>query len=246
MPFGHSSKHQLLSNLHNIILLAKLRFYAEEMTDKRKTGFSINRVVYRFVQVYDALLKPNWEALHQWKLQSHWMSLQRTKEIVSSCWKKIFKTRQQPLSIFFGFISMKFFKEHIIKNPDEVIATISCAGFTGCSAKLHKFFISSLFHKYIKGLFKNIQVSCPEMTTATEIGITLFEKFLGQVMRSSFVTWSLSLVRSTQTLTALLQHCIRTATIWTHQCVGWSTFEMCLDHQMEHEHTFIIAIQNWM
>ena len=141
------------------------------------------------------------------------MSLQRTKEIVSSCWKKIFKTRQQPLSIFFGFISMKFFKEHIIKNPDEVIATITCAGFTGCSAKLHKFFISSLLHKYIKGLFKNIQVSCPEMTTATEIGITLFEKFLGQVMRSSFVTWSLSLVRSTQTLTALLQHCIRIATI---------------------------------
>ena len=128
MPFGHSSKHQLLSNLHHIILLAKLRIYAEEMTDKRKTGFSINRLVYRFVQVYNALLKPNWEA---------------------------FKTRQQPLSIFFDFISMKFFKEHIIKNPDEVIATISCAGFTGCSAKLHKFFISPLFHKYIKGLFKN-------------------------------------------------------------------------------------------
>lgn len=138
------------------------------------------------------------------------MSLQGTKEIVSSCWKKIFKTRQQPLSIFFGFISMK---EHIIKNPDEVIATISCAGFTGCSAKLHKFFISPLFHKYIKGLFKNTHVSCPEMTTATEIGITLFEKFLGQVVRSSFVTWSLSLVRSTQTLTALLQHCVGTATI---------------------------------
>ena len=155
MPFGHSSKHQLLSNLHHIILLAKLRIYAEEMTDKKKTGFSINRLVYRFVQVYNALLKPNWEALHQWKLQSHWMSLQGTKEIVSSCSKKIFKTRQQPLSIFFGFISMKFFKEHIIKNPDEVIATISCAGFTGCSAKLHKFFISPLFHKYIKGLFKN-------------------------------------------------------------------------------------------
>lgn len=140
------------------------------------------------------------------------MSLQGTKEIVSSCWKKIFKTRQQPLSIFFGFISMKFFKEHIIKNPDEVIATISCAGFTGCSAKLHKFFISPLFHKYIKGLLRT-QVSCPEMTTATEIGITLFEKFLGQVVRRSFVTWSLSLVRSTQTLTALLQHCVGTATI---------------------------------
>lgn len=141
------------------------------------------------------------------------MSLQGTKEIVSSCWKKIFKTRQQPLSIFFGFISMKFFEEHIIKNPDEVIATISCAGFTGCSAKLQKFFISPLFHKYIKGLFNNTQVSCPEMTTATKIGITLFEKFLGQVVRSSFVTWSLSLVRSTQTLTALLQHCVGTATI---------------------------------
>ena len=141
------------------------------------------------------------------------MSLQGTKEIVSSCWKKIFKTRQQPLLIFFGFISMKFFKEHIIKNPDEVIATISCAGFTGCSANLHKFFISPLFHKYIKGFFKNTQAGCPEMTTATEIGNTLFEKFLGQVVRSSFVTWSLSLVRSTQTLTALLQHCVGTATI---------------------------------
>lgn len=105
-----------------------------------------------------------------------------------------------------------FFKEHIIKNPDEVIATISCAGFTSCSAKLQKFFISPLFHKYIKGLFNNTQVSCPEMTTTTKIGITLFEKFLGQVVRSSFVTWWLSLVRSTQTLTALLQHCVGTAT----------------------------------
>ena len=230
MPFGHSSKYQLLSNLHHVILLAKLRFNTEEMTDKRKTGFSTNREVYRFVQVYNTLLKPNWEALHQWKLQSHWMSLQGTKEIVSSCWKKIFKTRQQPLSIFFGFISMKFFKEHIIKNPWWSHCNhLMCRFFTGCSAKLHKFFISPLFHKYIKCFFKNTQASCPEMTTATEIGNTLFEKFLGQVVRSSFVTWSLSLVWSTQTLTALLQHCIGTATIWAHQCVDWSTFEMCFD-----------------
>ena len=43
MPLGHSSKHQLLSNLHYIIFLAKFKF-KQEKTDKRKTGFSINRV----------------------------------------------------------------------------------------------------------------------------------------------------------------------------------------------------------
>ena len=77
-------------------------------------------------------------------------------------------------------------------------------------------FTSSSFHHSsinISKVFLRTQVSCPEMTTATEIGITLFEKFLGQVVRRSFVTWSLSLVRSTQTLTALLQHCVGTATI---------------------------------
>lgn len=130
---------------------------------------------------------------------------------------------------FLVLFPWNFLKSILSRIPDEVIATISCAGFTGCSAKLHKFFISPLFHKYIKCFFKNTQASFPEMTTATEIGNTLFEKFLGQVVRSSFVTWSLSLVWSTQTLTALLQHCVGTATIWAHQCVDWSTFEMCFD-----------------
>ena len=103
----------------------------------------------------------------------------------NSCIKLLEEDFRDKTAAFVNLLWFHFheiFKEHIIENPDEVIVNISRAGSTGCTTKLHKFLISPLFHAYVRGLFNSTHVSRPERITATEIGTTLFEKFLGQLV----------------------------------------------------------------
>ena len=78
-----------------------------------------------------------------------------------------------------------FFKNHIIENWDEVIVNIARGGFSGCAAKLHSFFNSEQFSMYVKCLFSVSEVSPPHMAIATELALTLYEKFLGCLVDKS-------------------------------------------------------------
>ena len=146
------------------------------------------------VQVYDALLKPNselWSPPSSVDIKKILASMKITKPLnefagdKNSCIKLLEEDFRDKTAAFVNLLWFHFheiFKEHIIENPDEVIVNISRAGFTGCTTKLHKFLISPLFHEYVSGLFNSTHVSRPERTTATEIGTSLFEKFLGQLV----------------------------------------------------------------
>ena len=154
--------------------------------------------VMDIVQVYDALPKPNselWSPPSSVDIKKILASMKIAKPLnkfagdKNNCLKLLEEDLRDKITAFVNLLWFHFheiFKEHIIENPDEVIVNISRAGFTGCTTKLHKFLISPLFHEYVRGLFNSTHVSRPERTTATEIGTTLFEKFLGQLVNVIF------------------------------------------------------------
>lgn len=145
------------------------------------------------VQVYDALLKPDSELssppatlkvtdiLELMKIAKPLSEFAKDK---NNCIQVLEEDLQEKTAAFvklLWFHLHEMFKDYVIENPDEIIVNISRAGFTGCTAKLHMFFNSPLFHGCIKGLFNSTKVSPPQMLTATDIGTMLFEKFIGQL-----------------------------------------------------------------
>lgn len=110
------------------------------------------------VQVYDALLKPDSELssppatlkvtdiLELMKIAKPLSEFAKDK---NNCIQVLEEDLQEKTAAFvklLWFHLHEMFKDYVIENPDEVIVNISRAGFTGCTAKLHTFFNSPLFH----------------------------------------------------------------------------------------------------
>lgn len=76
----------------------------------------------------------------------------------------------------------QLFKDHIIENPDEVIFNISRGGFTGCTAKVHKFLNSPTFVEYLRGLYNCNEVRPAQTAVATAFTMKLYDKFLGHLV----------------------------------------------------------------
>ena len=92
----------------------------------------------------------------------------KTTAFVNLVWKQVYK----------------LFAEYIIENPDEeVIFNISRAGFTSCTAKLHRFLNSERLATYTKGLYNCSEITRPQRTIVAALVTKLYHKFLGNIVK---------------------------------------------------------------
>lgn len=92
----------------------------------------------------------------------------KTTAFVNLVWKQVYK----------------LFAEYIIETPDEeVIFNISRAGFTSCTAKLHRFLNSERLATYTKGLYNCSEITRPQRTIVAALVTKLYHKFLGNIVK---------------------------------------------------------------
>ena len=120
-------------------------------------------------QVYDALLKPDSELssppatlevtdiLESMKIAKPLSEFAKDK---NNCVQVLEDLQEKTVAFvkLIWFHLLEMFKDYVIENAG-VIVNILRASFTDCTAKLHTFFNSPLFHGYIEGLFNSTQVS---------------------------------------------------------------------------------------